>query len=639
MRDILHGERVNLPFFWTESASNRLTFLEPGVVAAGLRNGDTLIAVNGIPYRGTAVMGDARERARPGDVMTITVRSSDPAQPVEKTVTLHADGKRPPFWSIAADLVLHFLLPGVCLLLGFWVAFVRPHDPMAWLLFAVMLSFPHVLETHKIPGWAPGWREAGMLYHATLDMILPVAMFLFGRYFPEPFPQGSRYARMWRIEQWLLIPPFTIFAIETIIVSVVEMSNYQAVAGLQRAFQPFDRMSDILAYLLIGSFFAAVGIKSGLASSPDARRRLRLLYWGATAAFTPGLLLTFYGVILGKPIISVIPEWAIVLALMPLALFPLTLAYVIVVQKAMGVGVALRQGLQYALAKNGVRILQGVAAIAVISTAVTLASHESRNRPQKITLIALGITAVFSIQRVGGRLRASIDRRFFREAYNADQVLSELSEQVRTMVEPNSLLETVSLRISETLHVSQVAVLLAGAGLYRPAYAMGFADPPDVAFPPATGTTKLLQKQREPARVYLQDRDSWLYREEDVTEEERSKLARLRSELLLPLAVRDKLLGFISLGPNKSEEPYTGSDMRLLKSLAAQTGLALENANLMREIADEVAQRERLNREVEIAREVQERLFPQTLPAIAGLDYAGHCRPALGVGGDYYDFL
>ena len=59
----------------------------------------------------------------------------------------------------------------------------------------------------------------------------------------------------------------------------------------------------------------------------------------------------------------------------------------------------------------------------------------------------------------------------------------------------------------------------------------------------------------------------------------------------------------------------------------------------MSAIADEVAQRERLNREVEIAREVQERLFPQTLPPIIGIDYSGACRPALGVGGDYYDFL
>jgi sigma-B regulation protein RsbU (phosphoserine phosphatase) len=107
----------------------------------------------------------------------------------------------------------------------------------------------------------------------------------------------------------------------------------------------------------------------------------------------------------------------------------------------------------------------------------------------------------------------------------------------------------------------------------------------------------------------------------------------------LPLAVRDKLLGFISLGPKKSEEPFTGSDLRLLKSVANQTGLALENAQLMAAITEEVAHRERLNREVEIAREVQERLFPQELPAIAGLDYFGACRPALGVGGDYYDFL
>ncbi len=139
--------------------------------------------------------------------------------------------------------------------------------------------------------------------------------------------------------------------------------------------------------------------------------------------------------------------------------------------------------------------------------------------------------------------------------------------------------------------------------------------------------------------MFLNDRDSWVYREEGIGDDERGKLATLQSELLLPLAVRDKLLGFISLGPKRSEEAYTGSDLRLLKSVAAQTGLALENANLLKTIADEVAQRERLNREVEIAREVQERLFPQKLPLIAGLDYAGHCRPALGVGGDYYDFL
>jgi sigma-B regulation protein RsbU (phosphoserine phosphatase) len=207
------------------------------------------------------------------------------------------------------------------------------------------------------------------------------------------------------------------------------------------------------------------------------------------------------------------------------------------------------------------------------------------------------------------------------------------------MIEPRPLLETVAARISETLHVPQVAVLLDGTGVYRPALALGYGSVPGVTFGSKSVVAQVLKTQKEPARVFLNDRDSWVYREEGASEEERGKLATLRSELLLPLAVRDKLLGFISLGAKRSEEPYTRTDVRLLKSVAAQTGLALENANLMQTIADEVAQRERLNREVEIAREVQERLFPQRLPPVAGLDYAGHCRPAFQVGGDYYDFL
>jgi sigma-B regulation protein RsbU (phosphoserine phosphatase) len=107
----------------------------------------------------------------------------------------------------------------------------------------------------------------------------------------------------------------------------------------------------------------------------------------------------------------------------------------------------------------------------------------------------------------------------------------------------------------------------------------------------------------------------------------------------LPLAVKDKLLGLISLGEKRSEEPYSNTDLRLLKSVASQTALALSNAQLSAVIAEEVARREKLNREIEIAREVQERLFPQRLPEIAGLGYCGQCRTALGVGGDYYDFL
>ncbi len=639
LHDILRDETRNAPFFTIQTATDRVDTVTNEAAQAGIRRGDEVLSIDGRPYRGVADWAHPFADTSIGGSIAVVLRSADPANPGERTVILPVKATSIDPWRLAGALVLYFFLPTICVLLGFWVAFQRPRDPMAWLLLALMLTFPHIFESYKAEAWPAGWREAAMLYHVTLGSMLPPVMFLFGRFFPEPFAPRSNFDRIWRTLQWLLAVPFTVFALIGAVESVIGLSNYRAASVIERRTHPLDGVMQIAAYILISTFFAAMGTKYGDSRSPDARRRLRIFYWGATLAWTPGLIVTVYARLQGKSLADVFPQWAILAALVPLVLFPLTLAYVIVVHKAMDVGVALRQGLQYAFAKNGVRVLQILLVVAVSFAAVEILSDPTHGRLLKVGVILIGIILVLRIRRFADQLRAWLDRRFFREAYDAEQVLSELSEQVRTMVEPKSLLETVAVRISETLHVPQIAVLLGGPGLYRPAYAMGYADLPDVAFPTAAGTTQLLRKQKEPARVYLNDRDSWLYRDLDVTDDERNKLARLHSELLLPLAVRDKLLGFISLGPKKSEEPYTGSDVRLLKSVAAQTGLALENANLMREIADEVAHRERLNREVEIAREVQERLFPQTLPAIAGLDYSGYCRPALGVGGDYYDFL
>jgi sigma-B regulation protein RsbU (phosphoserine phosphatase) len=93
-------------------------------------------------------------------------------------------------------------------------------------------------------------------------------------------------------------------------------------------------------------------------------------------------------------------------------------------------------------------------------------------------------------------------------------------------------------------------------------------------------------------------------------------------------------MGVMALGPKKSEAAYSKSDLHLLQLLATQTGMALEVSELAHSLAKEAAQRERVNREIEIAREVQQRLFPQEMPILTGASVAGHCRPAQGVGGD-----
>jgi sigma-B regulation protein RsbU (phosphoserine phosphatase) len=268
----------------------------------------------------------------------------------------------------------------------------------------------------------------------------------------------------------------------------------------------------------------------------------------------------------------------------------------------------------------------------VIFIALRMASDPTLRRPQQMQMLAFGFLFVMLMRRIAQKLRIWVDRRFFREAVNLERVLGDLSEQVRGIVETGPLLETVTGSISTSLHVPRVTALLASNGDFTPVRSTGQAAPPQVKFSRSGALAEELQRTRHALRVSNVNPEAWV-------EAERERLDKLSAELLLPLTVKDRLLGFLSLGPKLSEEPYSATDVRLLQSVASQTGLALENSRLTEAVASEVAQRERLNRELEIAREVQERLFPQSGPKIDGLDYAGGCRPASSVGGDYYDFV
>ena len=266
-------------------------------------------------------------------------------------------------------------------------------------------------------------------------------------------------------------------------------------------------------------------------------------------------------------------------------------------------------------------MIQILVTMGIVFVAVNYAGSTAISRPNRYTLVGLGIIVILRVRHAGDWFRRWLDRRFFREAYNAEHILGELSEQVRSILDRRALLETVMRKVSESLHVQKAAVLLLDGAMYRPAMVEGFSAPIDISVPADAAAVDRLRRTREPVAA------------------KPGEMPELEAELLLPLASRKELLGFISLGPKKSEEPYSPSDTNLLRTVAAQTGLALENSRLSEAIAAEVAERELLNREIEIAREVQQRLFPQNMPDVATIEYAGYCRPARGVGGDYYDFL
>jgi phosphoserine phosphatase RsbU/P len=608
-------------------------FVSPEAYNAGVREHDVITSVNGRTFTGLAVFGEAIAKAKPGDTLEIGVRAPG-SNAVRTAKILLAAPPRTIDWAVTAVIMLKVVLPVFSILLGFWVAFVRPRDVSAWLLAGVMLGVSNLFAAGT-ESWGRGVRDLAEFYWEACNNSWPLWMLLFGLYFPQPFPHNR--AQAWvRLAKYVLAPAVIVDAVVSLAIRIGEIENYATVSRLAAL---WHRLGDIpfwLDLIALGSFFASISFKSRTAVSPDAKRRLRLLYASTTAAMTPTFILIVIARIKGGELEQVFPEWLVLGSLTLILLFPITLAYVIVVQRALDVRVVIRQGLQYALASGGIRVLQVLLTAVVLFGAINLAvSHGSR--AQKMFLIAGGVLLMLMLRRAADGLRKWIDRRFFRDAYNAEQILAGLSDEVRSMVEIRPMLERVATRIAESLHVPRIAVLLQDGGFYRPAYALGYVGEPQVELPDTAVAIEHLRKESEPSRVYFDDEESWV--NSSLPEGERRSLAELQPQVLLPLSVKDKLLGIVSLGEKRSEEPYSGTDLRLLKSVASQAGLALANAQLTAAIADEVGRREKMNRELEIAREVQERLFPQKWPEVRGLDYSGKCRTALGVGGDYYDFL
>lgn len=607
--------------------------LGPEATAAGLAPREFVQSFDGQAVGGVGQLFRVLKRHHAGDVVPITVAQD--GKTISTAIKLAPASESPltiSKWALA--ITLDELTAWFCILLGFFVAFLRPRDRLAWLLLLLLLSFKQLSRTDVLESAAYGWgdfaRDVEVFWSSLFGVLWSLAMLLFGQYFPD-----RKADRRWdRVIRWALGAPLVVVALVAATVQTATIDDANALYGVSVALNRLVVPITLLQMAATSTFFINIFRKMAMAQSCDDKRRLKLLYGGTTASLAP-LFLIIVGSLIFRYSLSAVPAWIIAPAVIALFLFPLTLAYVIVVEKAMELRVVLRQGLQYALAKRGLRVVTFIVFTIITLSALRIATEPSVRRPYQMMVFAIALVILIRLRMQVERLRAWIDRKFFREAVDAERILTELSESVRSIVEVKPLLATVTKTISSTMHVPRVAALLCQNGDFAPAHAIGFDSAPEVRFSAHSVVAEHLARLREPERVSLNREDSWASRES----EDRKQLERLETELLLPLAFKDRLLGFLSLGPKLSEEPYSPNDVQLLQSVAAQTGLALENTRLTEAVATEVAQRERLNRELEIAREVQQRLFPQSGPAIQGLDYAGRCRPASSVGGDYYDFV
>jgi len=105
------------------------------------------------------------------------------------------------------------------------------------------------------------------------------------------------------------------------------------------------------------------------------------------------------------------------------------------------------------------------------------------------------------------------------------------------------------------------------------------------------------------------------------------------SLLCAPLKTEQRVLGAIIM-VGDADKQFTAGDLKLVNAIAMQTAPALEIAHLHQSELE----RERLERDLQVARQVQSDLLPREMPKMAGWQMSAFWKPAQAVGGDFYDF-
>jgi len=410
--------------------------------------------------------------------------------------------------------------------------------------------------------------------------------------------------------------------------------------GTSRAPEFLERMigrHDSHVFRLSYSYgFIAMGLVALLgnaltAPTPEARRKIRVIFWGTLVGVLPISFLTALG-----DFFRIHPPLALGVALVVLLfLFPLSFAYAVVKHRVLEVPVLLRRGARYLLVLRGFTILLALVSIGVtLAFAIFLAPYlellAAGGIPGGIALgAAFGTVLLWAGMEVHKRVGERIDRAFFRNSYDARMVLENLVEISRTATDREKLADLLQQHLEQALRPSSLVVYLETAA--NQLSAMRGQVPPDLA--------SLSLSDPMLADIARRGRP-WEVSEEEDRLPQPFRLAPLKPDCLVPvLGRKGHLVGLLVLGSRLSEEPYSREDMRLLASVATQAGIAMEGIHLGEEITERMEAERHAAQEIEFAGQVQARLFPQTLPPLRTLEYAGGCAPAREVGGDYYDFL
>ena len=638
-----------VPGFFPHCQKMQSIYPDSPAQRADLRPGDCILAVNGLSVITTDVLDSAWWNARPGDPVTLTIERPG----VSGTLILRAffrarqsASQEGLARSSAAEVLGSY--PAPFLLVAIAVLFLRREDSNAWLLALVLFAFIGAAPLPTVFFSLPADTRPFMLvYRTVFQGLLGAVFYIFFAVFPAPSPLERRAPWL----KWLALA----LGVSVILPGLrsgggdmsppIFLAHWIGIVGA-RAY--------LLAYVY-GFLFLGIASLIGNAlttSNPVVSRKSRLILWGTAVGVLPVVAeraaMDFFHF---QP-----PFWFDTAVILDLAIFPLTFAYVVVKHRVMEIPLLLKRSARYILVQRGFIVLLFLMASVMIAAFTNVFSRFfSGDSKLGMALSAIfGVVLVWTSAPLIRRGTDRIDRAFFRSAYDARRILQDLADTARTVSDRHQLAALLERHIQDALQPKFLTGYLEAADGHLAAE-FGPVPPQLVSLDPARTMFKELAARGKPwevppspllftprAALALPGPGGPWEAEPPALPQVAalSEWSPLDPVCLVPILGRDnRLIGLLVLGERRSEEPYSAEDMRLLEAVASQVGVALESIRLAESIAERLEAERRAAHEVEIAREVQSKLFPQKMPPLQTLDYAGGCIQARVVGGDYYDFL
>ena len=512
--------------------------------APPLEQPDRLVAIDGRPVERYADMAAVLSEHAAGDTVSVSVARPDSSLREEQIVLA-------PF--PLRDLFLIFIVPylaGLAYLgIGIWVYWVQGWGQAGQVLTALCATVALMIggifdlnTTHRL----------AVLWCAAVPFAAATAMHL-----AMVFPQEPRFVQWVPVMRLFPYLPATFLAFRSTF-SIYDVSQ---------PWEYINRWRNSYLFAAIGILFLMGILVYRLVRppSPLIRQQSRVILLGSALAFlpvVPWLLLN----VLGQPVPFLVSLYALLFTF-----FPLSIAYAILRYRLLDVDRLLSQGLAY----GALTFLIVVACFALVNGLSHFLAVKASD-PIPLSLLVLALILLFNPLR--NRVQQMVDRVFFRETVDYRATLQDLSHELTQTLDLGDILAEVSGQVERTLHPARQWVCLYDED--RTCYVGqpigGERSNRSAAFPvilvPDGALAHWLRNHQEclhlPAGGDLPAElaDEW------------TQMSALGAIVYVPLRTRERLSGWLALGPKRSGQPYRSDDLAFLSALADQSALAMENA-------------------------------------------------------------